>query len=618
MSRMISLRSRVFFGLILGSVIASSPFLQRSGMTQGTVPSPSPSSSLKSFPANALVNVKTVYGARGDGITDDTRAIQAALADGRSLTQDYYGRPKALYFPAGIYLVSNTLNWNGCCVTLQGQGAGQTFIKLKDATPGFNSPTTPKAVIKTPNGNMSFRQNIHDLAVDTGRNNPGAIGIDYISSNTGVLKNVLIRSGDRQGVAGLDMTRTWPGPSLTKNVTIQGFDFGIRVGNTEYGPTFENITLNNQRVAGIGNYGNTLALRAINSTNTVPAIQNLTNQGSVILLDSRLQGGATTVSAVQNTGYLYARNVSTTGYRSAISNATGALPGTAITQYISGTVYSLFPSPARSLGLPIQETPDSHDNNLANWQQFVPRWYGDTAPLQTALNSGKSTIYFPMGGYLFYRPTVVTIPATVERVIGFSSVINSGPGGGLTLRVVGNSLKPLIIEQFGYGVTVEQASTRTVVVKHGAYAYKESSTAGDLFLEDVVISPLNLSGPRRVWARQLNAERTGFTKITNNGSKLWILGLKTEGTGTVISTLGGGFTELLGTLIYPSRAFNATELTQPAFVSRDSSQSLIYSFSVYCTGCNYDIQVQETRNGVTRQLKSSGLPWRMPLFTGYP
>ncbi|NJM05460.1 hypothetical protein HC891_03465 [Candidatus Gracilibacteria bacterium] len=55
----------------------------------------------------------TEYGAKGDGVTDDTAAINAALADGRvdengdplyPSPDDYNGRPKALYFPAGVYL----------------------------------------------------------------------------------------------------------------------------------------------------------------------------------------------------------------------------------------------------------------------------------------------------------------------------------------------------------------------------------------------------------------------------------------------------------------------------------------------------------------------------------
>lgn len=574
----------------------------------------------KVFPADLMRNIKTDYGAKGDGITDDTAAIQTALADGRITEQDYYGRPKAIYFPVGTYLVSDKLEWSGCCVSLQGQGRRASIIKLKDSAVGYADRNAPKAVIKTPSGNMSFRQNISELSVNTGRNNPGAIAIDYISNNTGTISNVAIRSDDGRGKVGLDMSRQWPGPCLIKNVQVNGFDYGIYTKHGEYGPTFENITLINQKVAGIRNEGNTLAIRRLKSTNSVPAIDNEASIGSIILLNGNLQGGTSTVSAITNNGYLYARNLVTSGYQSAIRNKDRVVPGTSKSEYISDRVYSLFDSPRRSLNLLIENTPAFHDNNLTNWGRFTPRHYGDTEPLQSLLNSGKSTIYFPHGIYFSYDKKVVTVPATVRRIIGFSSGVNSGPdGGGIVFRVEENSDQPLIIEQFGYGVSVEQASARTVAIKHGQYGYSDSPEAGKLFLEDVVLGTLNLNYPHSVWARQLNVESSDGapTKITNKGGTLWILGLKTEGKGTVINTSLGGKTELLGTLIYPTQEFTEEEKKQAAFINNNSSHSLIYSLSVYGANRNYDIQVEETRNGIKRQLLSEDMPGRMPLFVGY-
>src|SRR5690242_5490564 len=117
------------------------------------------------YPAGFMTSVKS-YGAVGDGKTDDTSAIQRALSDGRSnATADYNGLPKALYFPPGVYLVSKTLTWNGCCVTLQGDGSSASVIRLAPSSAGFGSASTPKSVLVTPtmNTNQSFRQNIWDL-----------------------------------------------------------------------------------------------------------------------------------------------------------------------------------------------------------------------------------------------------------------------------------------------------------------------------------------------------------------------------------------------------------------------------------------------------------------------
>lgn len=565
------------------------------------------------------------YGAKPNDDIDDTAAIQKALdderrdANGNSLYDNYGGRTKALYFPAGTYLVSNTLNWIGSDVTLQGQGSGATVIRLKDNASGFDNSAAPKSVIQTPDGNASFRQNIWNLSVDTGNNNPDAIGIDYISNNVGSMRDVTIKSEDGKGFAGLGMDRSWPGPCLIKNVEVDGFDYGIRITSGEYGPTFENITLNNQGVAGINNVYGAIAIHGLNSTNSVPVIKGTSWAGMVTLLDANLLGGASNVSAIETEGELYARNITSSGYQSAIKYKGVVVPGTSQTEYASNS-YQLFDSSKRSLNLPIKETPEYYDSNMNNWGRFQANGYGDTSSLQSLLDSGKSTIYFPFDKYFSYDETVVTVPASVKRIVGFSSVVNQNPngrnGGGIKFVVQGNSSDPLIIEQFGYGVKVEQDSSRPVALKDGFFEYTSSPGAGDLFLENVGINPLHIQPNQNVWARQLNDEYGG-TKILNDGGNLWILGLKTEYAGTVIESRNGAKTELLGAVIDPAHPFSAEEKLQPAFLSDNSSTSLVYRLISYDPTYNYDVQVEETRNGVKRQLLSSQIPQQVTLFTGF-
>jgi len=56
-------------------------------------------------PTSFVVNVtQPPYSAKGDGVTDNTEALQRAL-------NENVGRHKALYFPKGTYLVSRTLTW---------------------------------------------------------------------------------------------------------------------------------------------------------------------------------------------------------------------------------------------------------------------------------------------------------------------------------------------------------------------------------------------------------------------------------------------------------------------------------------------------------------------------
>lgn len=609
----------------VSSSVGGSTSIARSSSTGGSPSSANPISSSSStedyltagpiaLPAGFMKSIKE-YGAKGDGATDDTAAIAAALAENRPGGEDYYGKPKMLFFPSGTYVVSDTLKWNGCCVTLQGEGSGVSVIKLKDNAPGFDSAATPKPVVLTPSGNMSFRQNIFDLAIHVGPGNPGAIALDYISNNSGALRNIRLWSMDGQGVSGLAMTRQWPGPLLVKNVAIEGFGVGIHAKHSEYGPTLENILLSNQTTTGILNEGNTLAIRNLRSTNSAVAIRNTVAHGSILLLDSALQEGASSLAAIENSGRLYLRSVQASGYQAVVQGVNG----TTVSEYVSGTVHSLFNAtpPAQSLGLPVKETPVHVESNLSAWAEFKPRWYGDTGGLQDLLNSGASTVYFPAGGYFSYNERAVTVPPTVKRIIGFTSVVNRDAagtnGGGIRFLIEDDSTDPLVIEQFAYGVKVEQSGKRPVAIKHGAFSFKANAGAGDLFLEDVVIGPVTMVAGQNLWARQFNNEYGG-TKITNPGGNLWILGLKTEREGTVISTTNGGSTELLGTLIYP-----ATEVPrdQAAFINVDSRISLIYSVSSYITNGNYAVQVRETRNGETRELATATTGGRISLYVGY-
>lgn len=68
-----------------------------------------------------FLNVKNL-GAKGDGVTDDTAAIQSAI--GTAVSQK-----KTLIFPAGTYQISGTISVTSKYTHLQGAGARLTFIR---------------------------------------------------------------------------------------------------------------------------------------------------------------------------------------------------------------------------------------------------------------------------------------------------------------------------------------------------------------------------------------------------------------------------------------------------------------------------------------------------------
>lgn len=72
--------------------------------------------------APASVDIKALYGARGDGVTDDTQAFLAALAD--------VGSDSAVIFiPAGRYVISRKLDITKR-VVLRGAGRNATTLLL--------------------------------------------------------------------------------------------------------------------------------------------------------------------------------------------------------------------------------------------------------------------------------------------------------------------------------------------------------------------------------------------------------------------------------------------------------------------------------------------------------
>ncbi len=569
-------------------------------------------------------NVKD-YGAKGDGVTDDTRAIQAALDTRRKGINtggdvDYfYPRPKTVYFPKGTYLVSNSLTWIGQAMMLIGQGKGETIIRLKNGTSGFTNAGVPKPLIKSPDGIHQFREYIRDMTVSTGSGNAGAIGIDFIANNSGGIVNVEVKSEDGNGKAGISMTRAYPGPCMLGKLTVRGFDYGILIGRAEYSITFENVYVTNQKVAGIENNGNILTIRKLTSINSVTAVRNTNKYGMITILDSDLKGVSSSQSGIDNVeGHLFVRNVVANGHRSVIKNKGTVINGLSVQEYVNGTVSELHSSAKRSLNLPVEETPDYFENDMGKWAELSsPGWHGDNRTWQSTFDSGKPVVYMKTGSYLASN-RVYTVPLSVRKFMGFGAVINEGDQFGmkLVIRDGNENSPPFIIEHVGYGVTIEHLCKRPVVIRNCKIKnYISSTQAGKLYLEDVESSNLiTLYDQQKVWARQFNSEILPG-QIWNKGADLWILGMKTERTGYVIRTTHCGRTELLGGLIYPAKPFTASD--PPAFMCEDAQHSLSFGASAYVANGMYPVMIREKRNGTTKELKSTNQTrYLIPLHVG--
>jgi Pectate lyase superfamily protein len=567
------------------------------------------------FPIDAdTLNVKE-FGAKGDGKTDDTAAIQALL-------NAHPNGQRIIYLPNGTYLVSNTISWPAGTpgkgddyknTVLQGQSETGVKIRLKDRATGFTSTATPKAVIFTgPAPAQRFGNSIRNLTIDTGTNNPGAIGVQFNASNQGSMRHVTIQSGDGQGINGLDLNFADEiGPLLVKHLTVRGFQYGIRTGFRINSQTFEHITLQNQRSYGLYNTGQIVNIRGLNSNNTVTAIYNA--GGRMTLLDSSLQGtGAAAGKPAIRSDFpldLLVRNLKTSGYRVAIVNNQQQ-------QVAAGPVVKQYP-PTRSLELPIKETPDvPWDNPRKDWANVVT--YGaipndskdDTAAIQAAIDSGKTTVYLPVGYYILGK--TILIRNRVRRIIGTEAVVDVPKTVDPGFKIIAGSNPTVVFERIDSGYnpthTIENASARTLVIRDAANVSGKMTGSGDVFIENVVSNPSQswTFNRQNVWARQFNVENMG-THITNNGGKLWILGLKTERGGTLIETKGGGQTEVLGGLAYTTTPGPDGTQNAPMFINNGSSLSITFAEVNYGSP-TYQTYVREIGSGSARNLTADKLP----------
>jgi hypothetical protein len=179
------------------------------------------------FPKDAgVIDVtKAPYYAKGDGIADDTDALQKAL-------DDHPSNNRIIYLPNGTYLVSHQIEFglsrrfhpkdnidgrdgkHQRLTILQGQSRDKTIIKLQDNCADFQEtgiqkdqedlgrPKVRGVVWTGENVAQHFRNAIRNLTVNTGKGNPGAAGVQFNASNQGCMHAVKIISEDGQGGIG--------------------------------------------------------------------------------------------------------------------------------------------------------------------------------------------------------------------------------------------------------------------------------------------------------------------------------------------------------------------------------------------------------------------------------
>ena len=130
-------------------------------------------------PADTWVNLQTL-GVKGDGVTDDTAAIQKAIAEHR-----------ALYIPMGRYLVTDTIRLRPDTVLI-GLHPSMTQFDLADGTAAFQGPGAPRALLEAPQGGHNI---VTGIGLFTGGINNRAVGALWMAGADSLMDDVRFLGG---------------------------------------------------------------------------------------------------------------------------------------------------------------------------------------------------------------------------------------------------------------------------------------------------------------------------------------------------------------------------------------------------------------------------------------
>jgi hypothetical protein len=130
-------------------------------------------------PTEAWVNVHTL-GVKGDGLNDDTAAIQKAIDTQR-----------VLYFPTGYYIVRDTLRLKRDTILIALHPA-LTQLDLPDSTAAYQGIGPAKALLEAPRGGANT---VSGIGLFTGGINPRATAVRWMARDDSLLQDVRILGG---------------------------------------------------------------------------------------------------------------------------------------------------------------------------------------------------------------------------------------------------------------------------------------------------------------------------------------------------------------------------------------------------------------------------------------
>ncbi|KAI0732077.1 exo-beta-1-3-glucanase [Fomitopsis betulina] len=342
-----------------GNASASDPYWLQNIAHQGYAPYASSPSSYSVYR-----NVKD-YGAAGDGVTDDTAAINSAISSG-SRCGDGCGSstttPAVVFFPQGTYVISAPIIAYYYTVLVGDAKVPPTLL----ASSNFSGIAVIDADPYIPNGygaqwyvnQDNFYRSVRNFVIDLRQTSDtsGVAGLHWQVSQSTSLVNIVVEMSTASDTTqeGIYMENGSGGFMGASDLVLNGGKYGLDVGNQQF--TVRNVTVNNAQtgIQTIWGWGWTWQGVTINNCDIGFAIVVGTTDGSSQgaasenIIDAAITDVTTFVQLSGDSssldGSLVLNNIalSNVGTAVATSDGTSYLAGGSYTvnTWVQGNVYS--------------------------------------------------------------------------------------------------------------------------------------------------------------------------------------------------------------------------------------------------------------------------------------
>ncbi|KAK3331350.1 pectate lyase superfamily protein-domain-containing protein [Apodospora peruviana] len=254
-------------------------------------------------------NIKS-FGAKGDGVTDDTNAINTAISSGNRCggmtgCNGSTTTPAVVYFPGGTYLISKPIvdyyytqiigDPNDMPVIKASANFTVGALALLDADLYMHT-----GALEFRSTNVFYRQ-VRNMVFDTTAVPGVATGIHWPSAQATSIQNCVFKLSPRpaDGHTGIFIEEGSGG--IMNDLVFYGGQFGARFGNQQY--TMRNLTFygSDTAIEQIWDWGWTYKSLSINNCR-IGINMSSTDVGSVTLLDSVFNNVSTALLTGRNPG----------------------------------------------------------------------------------------------------------------------------------------------------------------------------------------------------------------------------------------------------------------------------------------------------------------------------